>query len=101
MREPPVMQAVIAPCPLENQMQGPLTDELAEIAPAEYEGRIQRSGVVNALDDPDFAAAVQATGQRNLIMAGVTNEVSTGGQDERRSRAFCSPASGRGALGPA
>jgi len=45
---------------LEDQLQGPLTEELAEIAPAEYEGRIQRSGVVNALDDPAFAAAVQA-----------------------------------------
>ena len=62
---------------LENQLQGPLTEELAEIAPAEYEGRIQRSGVVNALDDPDFAAAVQATGRRNLIIAGVTNDVCT------------------------
>jgi len=71
------MQAVIAPCPPENQMQGPLTEELAEIAPAESEGRIQRSGVVNAIDDPDFAAAVQATGRRKLIIAGVTNDVCT------------------------
>ncbi len=77
MREPSAMQAVIAPCPLENQMQGPLTEELAEIAPAECERRIQRSGAVNALDDPAFAAAVQATGRRNLIIAGVTNGVCT------------------------
>ncbi len=62
---------------LEDQMQGPLTEELAEIAPTEYEGRIQRSGMVNALDDPNFAAAVQATGRRNLIIAGVTNDVCT------------------------
>lgn len=62
---------------LEDQLQGPPAEELAEIAPVEYEGRIQRSGVVNALDDPDFAAAVQATGRRNLIIAGVTNDVCT------------------------
>ncbi len=62
---------------LEDQLQGPPAEELAEIAPAEYEGRIQRSGVVNALDDPAFAAAVQATGRRNLIIAGVTNDVCT------------------------
>lgn len=62
---------------LEDQLQGPPAEELAEIAPVEYGGRIQRSGVVNALDDPDFAAAVQATGRRNLIIAGVTNDVCT------------------------
>lgn len=62
---------------LEDQLRGPLPEELAETAPAEYEGRIRRSGVVNALDDPDFAAAVQATGRRNLIIAGVTNDVCT------------------------
>lgn len=62
---------------LEDQAQGPLPEELARIAPAEFEKRIRRSGVVNALHDPDYAAAVEATGRRNLIIAGVTNDVCT------------------------
>jgi nicotinamidase-related amidase len=62
---------------LEEQAQGPLLKEFAEIAPEEFAGRIQRLGVVNALDDPNFAAAVKATGRRNLIIAGVTNDVCT------------------------
>ena len=33
--------------------------------------------MVNALDDPAYAAAVTATGRRNLIIAGVTNDVCT------------------------
>ncbi|RBQ15076.1 isochorismatase [Spongiactinospora rosea] len=62
---------------MEDHAQGPLLPEFAEIAPEEYAGRVRRSGVVNAMDDPAFAAAVQATGRRNLIIAGVTNDVCT------------------------
>lgn len=62
---------------LEDQAQGPLLAELAEIAPEEHASRIQRLGVVNAMDDEKFAAAVEATGKRNLIVAGVTNDVCT------------------------
>jgi len=62
---------------LEDQQQGPLQPEFAEIAPAAYAARIQRVGAVNAMDDPNFAAAVTATGRRNLIIAGVTNDVCT------------------------
>lgn len=62
---------------LEEHAQGPLAPEIAEAAPVEYADRIQRTGVVNALDDPAFATAVAATGRRNLIIAGVTNDVCT------------------------
>ena len=62
---------------LEDQMQGPLAEELAEIAPAEFAARIRRTGVVNALDDPALANAVTATDRRNLVIAGVTNDVCT------------------------
>jgi nicotinamidase-related amidase len=62
---------------LEDHAQGPLPNEFAEIAPEEYAARIQRVGVVNAMDDPHFAAAVKATGRQNLIIAGVTNDVCT------------------------
>ncbi|MGW7458378.1 isochorismatase family protein [Streptomyces sp. NPDC054797] len=62
---------------MESYAQGPLLSELEEIAPQEHAARVQRQGVVNALDDENFAAAVKATGKRNLIIAGVTNDVCT------------------------
>ncbi|GGP73821.1 isochorismatase family protein [Saccharothrix coeruleofusca] len=62
---------------LEEQRQGPLIAELRDVAPREYESRVRRSGMVNAMEDPDFAAAVTATGRSNLVIAGVTNDVCT------------------------
>lgn len=61
----------------EENVQGPLLADLAEIAPAAFAARVRRQGVVNAMDDPAFAAAVRATERRNLIIAGVTNDVCT------------------------
>ncbi|MEY2832846.1 MAG: hypothetical protein RLZZ574_2104 [Cyanobacteriota bacterium] len=59
----------------EENMQGALLPELAEILPAAFETRIKRAGIVNAWNDPNFKAAVEATGRKNLIMAGVTTDV--------------------------
>lgn len=66
---------VVLTSSLEDQFQGPLIPEFEQILPAEYAKRSQRIGVVDALDDPGFAAAVEATGRRNLIIAGVTTDV--------------------------
>ncbi|WP_433949891.1 isochorismatase family protein [Brevundimonas bullata] len=62
---------------MEDQAQGPLLSELETILPAEFEARIKRLGIVNAMDDENFAAAVKATGRNKLILAGVTNDVCT------------------------
>ncbi|CCH31800.1 isochorismatase family protein [Actinosynnema sp. NPDC047251] len=62
---------------LEEEVQGPLAEEFREVAPEEYAARVRRSGAVDAMEDPDFAAAVEATGRRDLIVAGVTNDVCT------------------------
>ncbi len=59
----------------EQNVQGPLMSELAELLPKEYEARIKRAGIVNAWKDMNFANAVRATGRPNLIMAGVTTDV--------------------------
>ena len=59
----------------EGNIQGPLMPELKEILPEAFAKRIQRAGIVNAWSDPGFKAAVEATGRRNLIMAGVTTDV--------------------------
>jgi nicotinamidase-related amidase len=60
---------------LENEAQGPLLPEFQQILPQEYAGRIKRTGVINAWDDPAFAAAVRGTGRRHLLMAGLTTDV--------------------------
>lgn len=62
---------------MEEAAQGPLLSELEAILPQEFAARIKRAGIVNAMDDNAFAAAVQATGRKKLILAGVTNDVCT------------------------
>lgn len=59
----------------EGNVQGPLVPELEEVLPDAFAARVQRAGVVNAWADPAFKAAVEATGRKNLIMAGVTTDV--------------------------
>ncbi|SEI54239.1 Nicotinamidase-related amidase [Sphingobium sp. AP50] len=59
----------------EENAQGPILPEIAEILPEAYEARVKRPGVVNAWAYPDFRDAVLATGRKNLIMAGVTTDV--------------------------
>ena len=59
----------------ESNVQGSLMPELAEILPDAYQARVQRAGIVNAWTDENFKAAVEATGRKNLIMAGVTTDV--------------------------
>lgn len=52
---------------------GPLMPELLEMFPDAP--MISRPGWINAWEDPDFKAAVEATGRKKLIMAGVTIDV--------------------------
>lgn len=59
----------------EHQIQSLLLPELKEILPKPYENRVKRAGIVDAFDDPNFAAAVEATGRKKLIMAGLLTEV--------------------------
>ncbi|MCO8163712.1 isochorismatase family protein [Pseudomonas sp. 21LCFQ010] len=68
---------VVLTSSMEEYAQGPLLSELQEILPTEFAGRIKRMGIVNAMDDENFAAAVKATGRKKLIIAGVTNDVCT------------------------
>jgi nicotinamidase-related amidase len=59
----------------EQNVQGPLLPELEQILPEAFAARVQRAGIVNAWSDRHFKKAVEATGRRNLIMAGVTTDV--------------------------
>jgi nicotinamidase-related amidase len=52
---------------------GPLIPEIHENAPhAQY---VARKGQINAWDNPDFVAAVKATGKKTLIVAGTITSV--------------------------
>ncbi|CAN7243571.1 isochorismatase family protein [Agrobacterium tumefaciens] len=62
---------------MEEYAQGPLLSELDDILPDAFARRIKRFGIVNALDDENFAAAVKETGRNKAIVAGVTNDVCT------------------------
>lgn len=62
---------------MEEYAQGKLLPELETILPNEYAARIKRLGIVNAMSDEHFAAAVKATQRRKIIIAGVTNDVCT------------------------
>lgn len=68
---------VVLTSSMEEYAQGPLLSELESILPAEFAARIKRFGIVNAMDDENFAAAVKAAGRNKLIIAGVTNDVCT------------------------
>lgn len=68
---------VVLTSSMEEYAQGPLLSELEGVLPAEFAARIKRVGIVDAMDDENFAAAVRATGRKKLIVAGVTNDVCT------------------------
>lgn len=57
----------------EDGPNGPLVPELKEMFPnAPY---IARPGQINAWDNPEFVAAVKATGKKQLLIAGIVTEV--------------------------
>lgn len=68
---------IILTSSMEEFVQGPLLAEFQEICPDAYASRIKRMGIVNAMEDEAFAAAVKAAGRKNLVVAGVTNDVCT------------------------
>jgi nicotinamidase-related amidase len=66
---------VILTSSMEEHVQGPLMPELQAILPEAFAARVKRVGVVDAMDDENFASAVRATGRKNLLMAGITTDV--------------------------
>jgi nicotinamidase-related amidase len=66
---------VILTSSMEEHVQGPLMLELQTILPEAFAARVKRVGVVDAMDDDNFASAVRATGRKNLLMAGITTDV--------------------------
>lgn len=66
---------VVLTASMEDYLQGPLSPALEKVLPKEYAARVKRMGIVNAWDDPNFKAAVLATGRKQLVMAGVTTDI--------------------------
>ena len=64
---------------MEEHAQGPLLSELEQILPKEFANRVKRAGIVNAMADENFAAAVKAAAgnRKRIIIARVTNDVCT------------------------
>jgi nicotinamidase-related amidase len=59
----------------EDHIQGPTSPALQQALPEAYNNRVKRAGIVNAWADPNFSAAVRATGRKNLVMAAVTTDI--------------------------
>lgn len=66
---------IILTTSVETAFQQPIFKELAEVRPDEYAARIKRKGIVNAWTDPNFRAAVERTGRKQLIMGVVTTDI--------------------------
>jgi nicotinamidase-related amidase len=59
----------------EDHIQGPTAPALQQALPEAYNNRVKRAGIVNAWADPNFSAAVRATGRKKLVMAAVTTDI--------------------------
>jgi len=66
---------VIMTTSAETGPNGPLPKELLEMYP--QAPLIKRNGEVNAWDNPEFRAAVEATGKKQVILGGIVTEVCT------------------------
>jgi nicotinamidase-related amidase len=66
---------IVMTASMEDHLQGPLSSALQAVAPDAYKARVKRLGIVNAWADPNFKAAVAATGRKQLVMAGVTTDI--------------------------
>jgi hypothetical protein len=82
----------------EQGPNGPLVPELKEMFPEAP--LIPRPGQINAWDNEDFVKAVQATGRRQLIIAGVVTDVCVAFPRSRRWKRATTCLSSRMRPGP-
>jgi nicotinamidase-related amidase len=66
---------VVLTASMEDQVQGPLMPELAEILPEAFARRVKRPGIVNAMHHEGFSKAVKGTGRKKMFVAGITTEI--------------------------
>jgi nicotinamidase-related amidase len=66
---------IVITASMEDHLQGPIAPALWQVAPEACAARVKRLGIVDAWADPNFRAAVAATGRKRLVMAGVTTDI--------------------------
>jgi nicotinamidase-related amidase len=66
---------VVLTASMEDQVQGPLMPELAEILPEAFARRVKRPGIVNAMHHEGFNKAVKGTERKKMFVAGITTEI--------------------------
>jgi nicotinamidase-related amidase len=54
---------------------GPTIPDLQQVAPDAFAARFKRGGILSCFDQPELAAALEATGRTNLILAGLTTDI--------------------------
>ena len=54
---------------------GPTVQEIADAAPDAFKARFKRGGILSCFDQPELQSALQATGRKNLILAGLTTDI--------------------------
>jgi nicotinamidase-related amidase len=54
---------------------GATIEDLQQVAPEAFASRFKRGGILSCFDQPELAAAVNATGRKNLILAGLTTDI--------------------------
>lgn len=54
---------------------GTTVPEIQEVAADAFAKRYKRGGILNCFDQPELAAAVESTGRKNLILAGLTTDI--------------------------
>src|ERR1700686_4160535 len=66
---------VVLTASMEDQVQGPLMPQLADILPEAFARRVKRPGIVNAMHHEGFNKAVKSTGRKKMFVAGITTEI--------------------------
>ena len=59
----------------EDRIQGRIDERLQRVVPDAFAARVQRVGIVDAWKDPNFKAAVERTGRRQLIIGAITTDI--------------------------
>ena len=54
---------------------GPIVKEIADAAPDAFAARFKRGGILSCFDQPELTSALQATGRKNIILAGLTTDI--------------------------
>lgn len=71
LKIPVILTSLIA-----MHVKGTTFKELQEVIPEEYEACINRDGMIDCMDDPILKETVEVSERKNLIIAGITTDVS-------------------------